>query len=388
MLGLLASFALCADWLHTSGAKIVDEGGSTVRLTGLNWFGFETNFKCFHGLWSCNLHTTVEQVAAHGFNVFRIPVSLELLNDWKAGDNSATTASIDFEVNPDLKGLSGKKIFELFLDDCAANGIKVFIDVHGVTPGSYQNPLWGDPAALYSGLEWFAGNYANDDTIIGIDVKNEPHSGAGCQYAQSSSDAVWDTSTTANNWPYVAGQAGKRILAKNPHLLILVEGSQCYNGDACWWGGQLAGVADIPVDIGDKTHLVYSPHEYGPSVGQQSWYGSQAQLEAHWNKHWLYIVDQGIAPLLIGEWGGHTDSENASWMKACATMIGQKGLSHTFWCLNPDSGDTGGLLDNDWKTWDTAKLDIIKPAMGGKMFAKKNRARAILEAEAAKAGKV
>jgi hypothetical protein len=39
-------------YLHTSGNKIVDSTGATVRLTGINWFGMETDNKTFHGLWA------------------------------------------------------------------------------------------------------------------------------------------------------------------------------------------------------------------------------------------------------------------------------------------------------------------------------------------------
>ena len=38
-------------YLHTCGSKILDSTGATVRLTGLNWFGMETDNKTFHGLW-------------------------------------------------------------------------------------------------------------------------------------------------------------------------------------------------------------------------------------------------------------------------------------------------------------------------------------------------
>jgi hypothetical protein len=30
-----------------------------------------------------------------------------------------------------------------------------------------------------------------------------------------------------------------------------------------------------------------------------------------------------------------------------------------FWCLNPDSGDTGGLLADDWITPDITKLNLL-----------------------------
>ncbi len=30
-----------------------------------------------------------------------------------------------------------------------------------------------------------------------------------------------------------------------------------------------------------------------------------------------------------------------------------------FWCLNPNSGDTGGLLEDDWVTPDNGKLTLL-----------------------------
>jgi hypothetical protein len=46
-----------------------------------------------------------------------------------------------------------------------------------------------------------------------------------------------------------------------------------------------------------------------------------------------------------------------------------------YWCINPDSGDTGGLLAGDWKTPEAAKLKLINVAcpapstfLGGKPF--------------------
>lgn len=30
-----------------------------------------------------------------------------------------------------------------------------------------------------------------------------------------------------------------------------------------------------------------------------------------------------------------------------------------FWCVNPNSGDTGGLLNYDWMTPDTKKLEFL-----------------------------
>jgi aryl-phospho-beta-D-glucosidase BglC (GH1 family) len=375
MLLSLLSLSLSADWLHAKGNKLYDSSENEVRLTGLNWFGFETAQSAFHGLWNANLHKVVQQVAERGFNVIRCPISCDLIHKWMAGDRTPLDwINIEPDANPDMKGITSRGVWDMFLADCKKNGVKVFIDIHGIAPDSYTLPLWGVPEYLYAALEWFAAQFAGDDTFIAIDVKNEPHQqGQGC--GTGPNDAVWDASTTANNWPYVAGQAGRRILAKNPHLLILVEGNQCYKGDSSWWGGNLAGVADIPVDVGNKAQLVYSPHEYGPSVNDQPWFAGEITYDslyaAHWHKHWLYIHENGIAPLLIGEWGGKLAGKNVAWMKATVQMIAKFSLHHTFWCLNPNSGDTGGLLKDDWKTWDEEKYAFIKPCLGGKLWPKK-----------------
>jgi aryl-phospho-beta-D-glucosidase BglC (GH1 family) len=82
-----------------------------------------------------------------------------------------------------------------------------------------------------------------------------------------------------------------------------------------------------------------------------------------WEEQRFVIYRKGITPLLIGEWGGHVSGANTVWMKETVDLIAKYGLSQTFWCLNPNSGDTGGLLENDWVTWDDEKYQFIKPAL-------------------------
>ena len=44
---------------------------------------------------------------------------------------------------------------------------------------------------------------------------------------------------------------------------------------------------------------------------------------------------------------------------------GVNGISFTFWSWNPNSGDTGGILNDDWTTVNTRKQNILQPfAMG------------------------
>lgn len=138
-----------------------------------------------------------------------------------------------------------------------------------------------------------------------------------------------------------------------------------------WWGGNLRGVKDYPIDFGSKSRnsqIVYSPHDYGPSVYNQTWFDkdftTQTLLDDYWYDTWAYINDQDIAPLLIGEWGGHMDGgKNQKWMELLRDYMIDNHINHTFWCLNPNSGDTGGLLDSSFTVWDDEKYDLFEPSL-------------------------
>ena len=44
-------------------------------------------------------------------------------------------------------------------------------------------------------------------------------------------------------------------------------------------------------------------------------------------------------------------------------LIVDRHLHHTFWVVNPNSSDTGGLLMDDWTTWDEEKYALVEPAL-------------------------
>ncbi len=111
-------------------------------------------------------------------------------------------------------------------------------------------------------------------------------------------------------------------------------------------------------------------HDYGPLVYEQPWFAGNFDKTSLtndvWRPNWFYIHEQNIAPLLIGEWGGRLgqDARQDRWMAALRDLMVENGIHHTFWCLNPNSGDTGGLLRDDWTTWDEMKYNqILKPAL-------------------------
>jgi hypothetical protein len=68
--------AYSQNYLHTSGNQILDSGNHVVRLTGVSWFGFETSTFCPQGLWARSMSSMLDQIKSTGFNVIRVPYTL------------------------------------------------------------------------------------------------------------------------------------------------------------------------------------------------------------------------------------------------------------------------------------------------------------------------
>ncbi len=107
-----------------------------------------------------------------------------------------------------------------------------------------------------------------------------------------------------------------------------------------------------PVRLSITNRVVYSPHEYGPGVFAQPWFSDpnmSAILADRWQKGLGYIKDEGIAPILIGEFGAknvRTDTVEGHWINQFTTYLEHRGISWTYWSWNPNSGDTGGILQD------------------------------------------
>jgi endoglucanase len=363
-------------YLHTSGNKIVDSTGATVRLTGINWFGMETDNKTFHGLWSSNpWRGQLDTMARLGYNTLRIPYSNDAL---KPG---ATATGINDFVNPDLVGLSPLQILDKVIDYAGSKGMRVILDRHRPTSAG-QSPLWYtstvSEATWIADWKMLAQRYANNPTVIGADLHNEPHA-EGTNPAATG--ACWGCGDTARDWRLAAERAGNAILGVQPNWLIFVEGVSCPSGglsnvwdndtsndeDCGWWGGNLSKAKDFPVRLDVANRLVYSPHEYAISVYHQTWFDDPtypANLPAIWDKYWGYLYKQNIAPIMMGEFGSTLqDPKDKVWLQELMkyTGTGVNGMSFTYWSWNPNSGDTGGIANDDWTTVNQAKQDILQP---------------------------
>jgi endoglucanase len=361
-----AATGVGAGYWHTSGSQILDSNGNPVRIAGMNWYGFETPDEIAHGLWAQDYHAIIDDIKNLGYNTIRIPFSNQMV------ETPIVPQNIGFyntgPINLDLKGLTSLQDLQKIVGYAGVDGLKVILDDHRSEAGesAENNGLWY--TSTYSSQNWVADwvtlakMFANDPTVIGFDLRNEPHTPSGDTYAVG---ATWGTGNTATDIRLAYESAGNAILAVNPSALIFCEGISEYPDsssstgyDSTWWGGDLQGVAQYPVTLSSSGHVVYSAHDYGPSLFQQTWFNSattSASLDSVWNQFWGYIPQQGIAPLWVGEFGTDNTASDVSstvagsqgqWFSSLVSYIKANNLSWTYWALNGE--DAYALLDGSY----------------------------------------
>ncbi|WP_203073610.1 Calx-beta domain-containing protein [Falsiroseomonas ponticola] len=348
--------------LSTRGGSIVDAQGNAVQLVAVNWFGLETSTFAPHGLGTRNWRDMMDQILETGFNAIRLPFSAQAVQE------GGTPNAINWTLNPDLVGLTPLQIMDRIVDYAGEIGLRIILDHHRSAAGNGANgnglwhegrftearwiDMWEDLAVRYRGT-----------AVVGADLHNEPH------------NVAWDA------WAGAAERAGNAVLAANPDWLVLVEGVGDHQGSYYWWGGNLMGAAERPVQLNVPNKLVYSPHDYPNSVYAQPFFQGPdfpANLPGLFDKMWGYLWREGTAPVLVGEFGSRlVDPKDQAWAEKLIAYlsgdidadgdkdIGGPAASFAWWSWNPNSGDTGGILADDWQTVLTTKTDRLAPIMPG-----------------------
>lgn len=340
-------------WLSTQGSTIVTASGASFTIKATAWFGMETSNCAPHGLWSIALDDGLSAIAGMGFNTIRLPFSNECLA-------AKASNSINGAVNPGLVSLTPLQLMDTVIARAKAHGLSVILDRHRPDSAA-QSELWY--TGQYSEQRWIddwkmlAARYKNESAVIGVDLHNEPHGGA-----------CWNCGDPARDWRAAATRAGNAVLGVNPRLLIIVEGVERQNdGSNTWWGGGLKDAGAAPVTLAVKNRVVYSPHDYPASVFAQPWFsasGYPANLEAVWDANWGYLVRKNIAPVLLGEFGTKLETpSDRAWLDALVAYLAKTKISYAYWSFNPNSGDTGGLVADDWRTPQKAKLAALAPIL-------------------------
>jgi endoglucanase len=369
----IIGYLLCSLWAnaqgagywHTSGAQILDASESSVRIAGINWYGFETADMVAHGLYTQDYKTILQTIKNNGYNTIRIPFSNQMV------ESPVVPSSVQYynsagPINTDLQGLDSLQILDAVIAHAGQIGLRIILDNHRSEAGNSAEAsgLWYTEAYPESAWisDWvsLATRYKGNTTVIGMDVRNEPHNA-------NSGGSCWSCGDAARDWHVAAAEAGNAILAVNPSLLIFVEGTDAIGSDTYFWGGQLAGVASAPVTLSVPHQLVYSPHDYGPKEFQQSWFNGStySSLVDVWRAHWGYIAQQSIAPVWVGEFGtpnansdvqDSTPGSQGQWFSSLVQYLTvNPSINWAYWALNGE--DSYALLNN---VYDATPVNALK----------------------------
>lgn len=325
---LLACFTLAAiaqqpniaPPLHTSGYRILDAKGHVIRLTSVNWFGFDEKEYIAGGLDHAPLATIIGQIQAIGVNSVRLPWANETLEKNPLVPDYAVVA------NPQFKGKHAMDVMDAVIAALARAHILVILDNHvsradwccSETDG---NGLWYN--ADYSEKAWLADwqtiarRYRAQPWVIGADLRNELRKGA-----------VWGGSDPAKDWHAAAERGGKAVLSANPRLLVMVESPE--------YSTNFTGFDKLPVRLPVAHRLVYSPHAY--NIADHTFASYDEMNQAYQARAGFLLHATPAVPLWIGEFGTCQNlhcGANSDWFRMFIELL-QKNpqLSWSYWPLN------------------------------------------------------
>jgi endoglucanase len=361
--------------LSTSGRYIVDRSGRRVRLAGVNWYGAHEDDGVASGLERTGRQALARRIARHGFNSVRLPFSL-----WMT--EQATPVPDDYlAANPDLSGSTPMRVYDACVEALTDAGLIVIPNCHTLDAGwccseSDGNGMWFNdrwPAArFFAAWQGMAARYKSNPLVAGMDIMNEPRRS---RVRGRVLTPAWGTGSRTD----VAAMyttAGNLIHEVSPDVLIICEG--------LGFAADLTGVARHPVRLERPDKVVYSLHDY-------SWFHPAGQpRQAYFDQmraNGGYLLEDGIAPLWIGEFGndtrsldsfGRSSSPQSGWWNNVEDWLTEHDADWCWWPLNPTQprgtvpvtgqhrsgwGDPEpwGLLTRDWRgVANPPVLDILK----------------------------
>lgn len=404
--------------MTTKGNQIINDEGQPVELKGANWFGFNNQSTMVDGLWggpdsiSFDFATIVHRLQLLGFNAVRLPFSFKDLNETKPRNyaqnckiaslsdiqTSVTNPSVDpgnktisplgspasqkeGVCNSYLPNDSTMNRFLWVVDFFAKNGFYVLIDNH----------LREDQTALESKDKWvqewvklateISKNPEASKKVM-IDILNEP----------DNFGIRWEASGDKPGLGDLYLSAMDAIHQVNPNLLFLIEGTG-QGGINANWGDGFATDPQVISQYGLSNpnaffqallkkpyvnQVVLSPHIYPPSVTFTPQNSEGAGLFNRLSTSFGTLTDKGycsgdvckVFPVAPGEFGSRfTEEADLKTMSDLAQYFNNVGpgadgkhqpiKSWFYWSWNANSGDTGGLVEDNWRDIVWKKIDYL-----------------------------
>jgi len=302
-------------------------------LKGISWFGMEETYALPQGLEHVHMSHLLDFVTEH-FNAVRVPLSVSSVLDESKSPH--TFGGVVLQVNPRLHHLRYLHVLHVLVSEAGARGLLILLDLHRLSAGDRNNPLWYDAKVTESHLieAWgrLASRYCGVWNVIGADLFNEPWA------------AAWGGEDVAEDWAAAAERIGAAVHRACPRWLLFVEGvshstrsgapaaaNQTTEGHN--WASNLEGARTRPVAIATAKR-VYSPHVYGPSVAPQPYFEEAhfpSNLPKLWQAHFGFLhahvgfvhAHEPRGCVVLGEWGGRYEGADAVWQRALAAWLAQ-----------------------------------------------------------------
>lgn len=330
--------------LHTRGYQILDSKNHVVRLTSVNWYGFDQKEFVPGGLDHASLAQIVEQIHALGVNSVRLPWANETF------EKNPVVPDYAVKANPQFRGKRALDVMDTVVSALARAGIMIILDNH-VSRADWcckdddGNGLWY--SADYPEEKWLADwraivlRYRNQKWVVGADLRNELRSGA-----------QWGGNDPRLDWHAAAERGGNLVLDANPRILVMVEGPE-YSTDFSAFGS-------LPLTLKVPNRVVYSPHAYS---SEAHIFNSYEEMKQVFDARAGFLLhNQPAVPLWVGEFGTCQSLDcgaNSQWFIWFIRYLKEKNLGWSYWPLNGtqssgysrtyDSLETYGLLAPDYR---------------------------------------
>jgi endoglucanase len=331
--------------LHTQGNQIVDSAGRRVRLTSVNWYGFDQKEYVVGGLDHAPLDAIIAQILEIGVNSVRLPWANETL------ERNPRVADYAVAANPAFKGKHAMEVMDSVISALARAHILIILDNHMSNADwccseTDNNGLWYNRE--YPESSWLADwktitlRYRHQPWVVGADLRNELRS-----------SAAWGGSNPKLDWHAAAERGGRAVLDANPDLLIMVESPE--------YSTNFTGFDKLPVTLPVAHRLVYSPHAYFAEGLHLSTYEELKQAYEARATFLLHTAPE--TPLWVGEFGTCQTLDcgaNSDWFTLFTRLLKDNPqISWSYWALNGtqstgagrkyDAVESYGLLTTDYQ---------------------------------------
>jgi endoglucanase len=305
----------------------------------VNWFGYDTDCHIINGLWVHPIDFFFD-ILSHDIqiNVLRIPFGYDTIQQWENPPKYECVTA-----NPWMNDMSIKDTFHVLFQKARERSIAIVLDFHSLN-NVITDYLVSDEMTIDATFEMWKKimfEFQQYDNFLAIDIKNEPHGSIDWyEWGSYVSSIVTFIQTIC---PEYRG-------------LFFVEGIEDKASKSVW-GGSFSQLQKSMMHIFPNQKIVFSPHIYGYSIRGDIANDDTYALFDYWFGNLRFKFPNNA--IVIGEIGGMNIGNDFAWHTKIKNYLKKRNLRDViYWCLNPNSYDTGGIMEYDWTTIDYSKVEF------------------------------